>query len=103
MGAALETVTGYQSPATTTAGTYTTFTVQNGQSFTVRATPTDQAGEMFAPFASFGAAGYLQVKSARMHDQTIGTTFAWPPTPHFRRSTALRGWATMSPRGTPTC
>jgi len=91
MGAALETVTGYQSPGTTTAGTYTTFTVQNGQSFTVRATPTDQAGEMFAPFASFGAAGYLQIKSARMHDQTIGTTFAVAANSAFPQVNSVAG------------
>jgi len=76
MGAALETVTGYQSPATTTAGTYTTFTANTGVSFTIRATPTDQAGNMLGVFTSFGAAGYAQIKSARMHDQTIGTTYA---------------------------
>lgn len=72
----LETVTGYQSPATTTAGTYTAFTAQNGQTFTVRSSDSDPAGVMFAPFGSFGAAGYAQIKSARMHDFTVGTTFA---------------------------
>ena len=72
----LETVTGYQSPSTTTAGTYTAFTAQSGQSFTVRSSDSDPAGVMFAPFGSFGAAGYAQIKSARMHDFTVGTTFA---------------------------
>jgi hypothetical protein len=72
----LETVTGYQTASTTTAGTYTAFTAQNGQSFTVRSSDSDPAGVMFAPFGSFGAAGYAQIKSARMHDNNIGTTFA---------------------------
>ncbi len=76
MGAALETLSGYLTAATTTAGTYQALTVQNTQSFTIRATPSDQAGNMLAVFGSFGAAGYGQIKSARMHDQTIGTTFA---------------------------
>ena len=75
MGAALETITAYASPAGTTAGTYVALTPQSGQSLTIRATPTDQAGEILAPFASCGLASYVQLKSARMHDQTIGCTF----------------------------
>ena len=76
MPALLETVTGYVTEATTTAGTYFAFAAQSGQSFTVRSSDSDPAGVMFAPFGSFGAAGYAQVKSPRMHDNTIATTFA---------------------------
>ena len=76
MGAALETVSGYATASTTTAGTYVAFTAQSNQSFSVRATPSSLAGEMWSPFAEFGAAGYAQIKSPRMHDFTIGTTFA---------------------------
>lgn len=76
MGAALETLSGYSTQATTTAGTYFALTPQSGQSFTIRSTPTPQAGFLLSPWAEFGAAGYLQVKSPRMHDTTIGTTFA---------------------------
>lgn len=89
MGAALETVSGYLTAATTTAGTYQAVTVQNTQSFTVRATPTDLAGNMLGVFASFGAAGYAQIKSARMHDQTIGTTFAAPVNTSFPQVNTL--------------
>lgn len=91
MPALLETVTGYQSPATTTAGTYTAFTAQSGQSFTVRSSDSDPAGVMFAPFASFGAAGYLQVKSPRMHDFTIATTFPAGPNTTFPQVSELAG------------
>lgn len=83
MPALFETVTGYQSPSTTTAGTYTAFTAQSGQSFTVRSADSDPAGVMFAPFASFGAQGYLQIKSPRMHDNNVGTTFAVPVNTSF--------------------
>lgn len=91
MGAALETITAYANPATTTAGTYVALTPQNGQSLTVRATPSDQAGNMLSPFASFGVQGYLQVKSARMHDQTVGTTFAVPANSGFPQVNNLGG------------
>ncbi len=76
MGAALEVVTAAATEATTTAGTYFALTANSGQSFTVRATPNSQAGNLLAPWADFAAAGYLQIKSPRMHDTTIGTTFA---------------------------
>lgn len=76
MGAARETLSGYQTQSTTTAGTYTAFTAQTNQSFTVRATPGSLAGEMWSPWGEFGAAGELQIKSPRMHDLTIGTTFS---------------------------
>lgn len=76
MGAAIETVSGYANPATTTAGTYFALTAQSGQSFAIRATPTAEAGMMLSPSADFGVVGYLQIKSPRMHDFTIGTTFA---------------------------
>ncbi len=76
MGASLETVTGYLTTAALTAGTYAAFTANSGQSFSIRATPTPQAGELLAPWADAKSAGYVQIKSPRMHDTTIGTTFA---------------------------
>jgi hypothetical protein len=75
MGAAIETISGYNTSATTTAGTYVAFTAQTGQSFTIRATPSAQAGWLCSPFVEGGAAGVLQIKSPRMHDFTIGTSF----------------------------
>ncbi|WP_343576737.1 hypothetical protein [Mycobacterium sp.] len=79
MGAAIETVSGYASPATTTAGEYFALTAQSGQSFAIRATSNAQAGQLLSPFAEFGAEGELQIKSPRMHDNTIGTTFSVAP------------------------
>jgi len=93
----LETVTGYQTQATTTAGTYTAFTAQSGQSFTVRSADSDPAGDMFTPLASFGAAGYLQVKSARMHDVSIGTTFPVPVNTAFPQFNNLQDYTYEEP------
>ena len=76
MGAALETVTGYLTTAALTAGTYAAVTANSGQSYSIRATPTPLAGELLAPWADAKSAGYVQIKSPRMHDTTIGTTFA---------------------------
>lgn len=78
MGAALELVTAYASPATTTAGTYFALTANTGQSFAIRQANGVPAARMLAPWGQFGAAGYLQIKSPRMHDTTIGTTFTVP-------------------------
>jgi hypothetical protein len=75
MGAAIETVSGYNTSATTTAGTYVALTAQSTQSFTIRATPNSQAGYLLSPFMEGGAAGIFQIKSPRMHDFTIGTSF----------------------------
>ena len=79
MGAALEVVTGYATTAALTAGTYEALTANSGQSFSIRATPNSQAGSMLAPFGQSNLAGYFQVKSPRMHDTTIGTTFPSQP------------------------
>lgn len=76
MGRALELVTGYQSPATTTAGTYTAFTANQGQSFAIRQANGTPAGKVLAPWGQFGAAGYLQVKTPRWHDTTIADTYS---------------------------
>ena len=76
MGAALEVVTGHLATSSLTAGTYAPFVANNGQSFTIRATPNSLAGSLLAPWAETHGAGYAQIKSARMHDTTIGTTFA---------------------------
>ena len=75
MGAALEIVTGAQTAATTTAGTYTAFTANSGQSFSIRQANGTPAGMALGPWASFGAAGKLQIKSPRWHDTTIGDTY----------------------------
>jgi hypothetical protein len=75
MGAALEVVTGAQTQATTTAGTYTAFTANSGQSFSIRQANGTPAGEVLGPWASFGAAGKLQIKTPRWHDTTIGDTY----------------------------
>jgi hypothetical protein len=68
-------VTGYQSPGTTTAGTYTTFTANSGQSFSIRQANGTPAGSVLGPWASFGAAGKLQLKTPRWHDTTICDTY----------------------------
>lgn len=75
MGAALEVVTGAQTQATTTAGTYTAFTANSGQSFSIRQANGTPCGEVWGPWASFGAAGKLQIKTPRWHDTTIGDTY----------------------------
>ena len=76
MGKALETVVAYATEATTTAGTYFALTANTGQSFSIRQANGVPAAQLLAPWANFGVAGYAQVKSPRMHDTTIGTTFA---------------------------
>jgi len=75
MGTAFEVVTGYNSPATTTAGTYTAFTANSGQSFSIRQANGSPAGKVLGPWAQFGAAGKFQVKTPRWHDTTIGDTY----------------------------
>jgi hypothetical protein len=79
MGRAIETVTGYASPATTSAGAFVPLTPQTGQSFAVRAFPSGASADLVAPFASFGVEGFFQVKSPRMHDQVVATTFGAGP------------------------
>ena len=76
MGIALEVVTGYASPASTTGGTYVPFTANAPQSYAIRQANGVPAANMLAPWAEFEAAGFLQIKSPRMHDTTIGTTFS---------------------------
>ena len=76
MPRALETVVAYSTQATTTAGTYFALTAASGQSFSIHQANGVPAASLLAPWGRFGAAGYLQVKSPRMHDTTIGTTFA---------------------------
>jgi hypothetical protein len=75
MGKALEVVTGSWSPATTTAGTYGAFTANSGQSFAVRQANGSPAGKVLSPWAQYGAAGFLQVKTPRWHDTTIADTY----------------------------
>ena len=77
MPPAYEVVTGYATAATTTAGTYVALTANTGQSFAVRQANGVPAASMLAPWVEGNAAGYLQIKSPRMHDTTIGTTFAF--------------------------
>lgn len=92
MGAAIETISGYATEATTTAGTYFALTAQSGQSFTIRATPNAQAGELLSPYAQFGAAGVFQIKSPRMHDFTIGTSFEVPAATNANANDLLAGY-----------
>jgi len=75
MGDALELITAYNSPSTTTAGTYTAFTANSGQSFTIRQANGNPCGQILTPWGQFGAAGKLQLKSPRLHDTTIGDTY----------------------------
>lgn len=75
MGSAFEIVTGYNSPSTTTAGTYTAFTANSGQSFSIRQANGSPAGQVFGPWGQFGAAGKLQIKTPRWHDTTVGDTY----------------------------
>jgi hypothetical protein len=86
---ALETVTAYNNPSSTTAGTYTTYTAQAGQSLTIRSADSDPAGNMIQVFADGGVQGYAQIKSARMHDYVVGTTFAFPANSGFSVSYQL--------------
>lgn len=76
MGRALEVITAYDTEAGGfTAGTYTSFTANTGQSFSIRQANGTPAAHLLAPWGQFQVAGYLQVKSPRMHDTTIGTTY----------------------------
>lgn len=75
MGVALEVVTAVAAESSTVAGTYFPFTANSGQSFAVRQANGVPAASMLAPWAQYDTAGYLQIKSPRMHDTTIGTTF----------------------------
>jgi len=79
MGAALEVVTGYATTAALAAGTYEALTANSGQSYSIRATPNSLAGSLLAPFGQSNLAGYFQIKSPRMHDTTVGTTFYSQP------------------------
>ncbi len=79
MGAALEVVTGYATTSALAAGTYEALTPNSGQSFSIRATPNSLAGSLLAPFGQSNLAGYFQIKSPRMHDTTVGTTFYSQP------------------------
>jgi hypothetical protein len=83
MGAAFEVVTGYNNPSTTTAGTFSNYTANSGQSFTIRQANQSPAGRIFAPWNQGSAAGQFQIKSPRLHDTTIGTTW------HFQVGTAF--------------
>lgn len=82
MGAALEVVTGYNSPSTTTAGTYTAFTANSGQSFSIRQANGSPAGKVLGPWATFAAAGKLRLLTPRWHDTTVCDTY------HVQVSTA---------------
>lgn len=75
MGQALEVVTGYVTTASLAAGTYSAFTANSGQSYSIRQANGVPAAHLLAPWAQAGAAGWAQIKSPRMHDTTIGTTF----------------------------
>lgn len=75
MGTAFEVVTAFASPSTTTAGTYVAATANSGQSFSIRQANGSPAGKVLGPWAQFGAAGKLQVKTPRWHDTTIGDTY----------------------------
>ena len=74
MGRALETVIGFASPASTTAGTYVPLTAHSAQSFAVRASDGVPSARVLSPWAQFAKAGFLQVKSPRLHDTTIADT-----------------------------
>ena len=76
MGAALEVVTGVLTTSALTAGTYAAYTANSGQSFAIRASQGEPSAQLLTPWSQAGAKGYAQVKSPRMHDTTIGTTFA---------------------------
>ena len=85
MGQALEVVTGFVTNATTTAGTYTALAANSPGSFTIRQAAGVVAGEIYAPWAQFAAAGKLQIKSPRWHDTTICDTY------HVQLGTAAFG------------
>lgn len=74
MGAALEVVTSYLSQSDPVGGTYYALTANSPSSFTIRQASGTPAGQILAPWGQFDDAGYLQIKSPRLHDTTIGTT-----------------------------
>jgi hypothetical protein len=74
MGRALETVVAYGVEATTTAGMYYSLTPHTAQSFAIRASDGVPSASILAPWGQFGGAGFLQVKSPRLHDTTIADT-----------------------------
>lgn len=74
MGRALETVVAYLTEAATTAGDYYALTPHNAQSFAIRASDGVPSASILAPWGQFEAAGFLQVKSPRLHDTTIADT-----------------------------
>lgn len=76
MGRALEVVTGVLTTSALTAGTYDAYTANSGQSFSIRASSGQPSASLLAPWSQAGTKGYVQIKSPRMHDTTIGTTFA---------------------------
>jgi hypothetical protein len=74
MGRALETVVAYLTKATTTAYTYYPLTPHSAQSFAIRASDGVPSASVLAPWGQFGGAGFLQVKSPRLHDTIIADT-----------------------------
>jgi hypothetical protein len=75
MGAAFEVITGFNNPATTTAGTYVGFTANTGQSFAIRQANGVPSAQVLGPWMSGSVAAKLQIKSPRWHDTTIGDTY----------------------------
>ena len=71
MGTAFEVVTGLNSPSTTTAGTYTAFTANSGQSFAIRQANGSPAGKVLGPWGQFKAAGKLQIKRSEEHTSEL--------------------------------
>ena len=76
MGRALEVVTGVLTTSALTAGTYAPYVANSGQSFSIRASGGIPSASLLSPWSQAGGAGYAQIKSPRMHDTTIGTTYA---------------------------
>lgn len=74
MGAALETVTAYLSQADPVGGTYYGLTANSPSSFAIRQSNGTPSASVLAPWGQYDDAGYLQIKSPRMHDTTIGVT-----------------------------
>ena len=74
MGRALETVVGYLEGSAVTAGAYQGFTPHSAQSFAIRASDGVPSAKILAPWGQYGAAGFLQMKSPRLHDTTIADT-----------------------------
>jgi hypothetical protein len=74
VGAGFEVVTGTLSTSSLTAGTYAAYVANTGQSFAIRQSNGSPSAELLAPWAQSGVAGFVQIKSPRMHDTTIGIT-----------------------------